>query len=367
MTAAPELFQHLLEGSPQTHFIYCVPTQEVLYLSAGYERLFPGHQRANCVADLPQLLAGLPTDDQVYVRQCFAGLVAGHPHDDLLLRFQPNPNLPVRWLEGHTWLATASNGQALICGNLQDVTAEQEYLRNAEKYMAKKNTTLEILSHDLAGPFTMLQQLAGYIEEKIQPLQDPQVQKLIRVMRDTCRDSVNLIRDFVDGEFMDSANVELKRSRVDLANGLAQVVETYQQGEHLVAKQFDFRSSHPAVYVEIDNNKFLQVINNLISNAIKFTHDGGRIAVGLHQHSDHVLVTVADDGIGIPAQVQPMLFDRFTMARRPGLRGEKTTGLGMSLIQTLVRLHDGAIWFESKENCGSTFYIKLPTPVAEPV
>ena len=133
----------------------------------------------------------------------------------------------------------------LVFGTVQDVTLEQEYLRNADKYMAKKNTTLEILSHDLAGPFNMLQQLASVLDERTQALEDPLVRKLIGVMEETCRDSVNLIRDFVDGEFMDSASLELKRIRMDLVLNLQQVVETYQQGEHLVAKRFTFESSHP--------------------------------------------------------------------------------------------------------------------------
>ena len=72
-------------------------------------------------------------------------------------------------------------------------------------------------------------------------------------------------------------------------------------------------------------------------------------------------MTVADDGIGIPAHLLPVLFDRFTPARRPGLRGEKTTGLGMHIIETIVRLHQGHIWVESQENVGTTFYIQLPT------
>ncbi|MBF9222877.1 PAS domain-containing sensor histidine kinase [Hymenobacter ruricola] len=361
MITPPEPFQHLLEGSRQTFFIYSVSARRVLYVSAAYEQLFPGARRDAVDADLPTLLSYLPPDDQAYARECFADLAAGQLHDDLLLRLQPRPDRPQRWLAVQAHQALAADGQVLLTGTVQDVTVEQEYLRNADKYMAKKNTTLEILSHDLAGPFNMLRQLADFLEEKTQVLHDPQVQKMIEVMQNTCRDSVNLIRDFVDGEFMDSANVDMKRTRVDLATALSQVMDTYQKGEHLVAKSFSFRTSHPAVYVEIDNNKFLQVINNLLSNAIKFTGEGGRIAVGLEQHADHVLVTVADDGIGIPERMHPVLFDRFTKARRPGLRGEKTTGLGMHLIHTLVRLHEGTIWFESAENRGTTFFIKVPT------
>ncbi|MFC7667258.1 sensor histidine kinase [Hymenobacter humi] len=183
---------------------------------------------------------------------------------------------------------------------------------------------------------------------------------MVQIMQDTCRESVNLIRDFVDSEFAESSAVQLKKSRVDLAAGLRQVMDTYQRSESLVVKDFSFSSTPDEVYVDIDNNKFLQVINNLLSNAIKFTREGGHIDVTLAQHPDHVLITVADDGIGIPEKLQPVLFDRFTKARRPGLRGEKTTGLGMSIIQALVQLHGGTIWFESQEKVGTTFYIKLP-------
>ncbi|MGY3090692.1 two-component system sensor histidine kinase VicK [Hymenobacter sp. UYAg731] len=360
MLPLAELFQHLLEGSPLTTFVYSVAARRLLYVSAAYEQLFPGARCADADADLPRLLRYLPADDQAYALHCLGQLAAGELCDDLLLRVQPRPEVPLRWLSMQAWSAVGSDGQRLLCGTVQDVTVEQEYLRNADKYMAKKNTTLEILSHDLAGPFNMLQQLATVLGERTQALDDPLVRKLIGVMENTCRDSVNLIRDFVDGEFMDSASVDYKAIRVDLVQNIGQVVDTYRQGEHLVSKHFAFQHSQPTLYVEIDNNKFLQVINNLMSNAIKFTNEGGRITVGLAQHPDHVLVTVADDGIGIPAHLLPVLFDRFTPARRPGLRGEKTTGLGMHIIETIVRLHQGRIWVESQENVGTTFYIKLP-------
>ena len=141
--------------------------------------------------------------------------------------------------------ARGPEGQVLLSGTVQDVTVEQEYLRNADKYMAKKNTTLEILSHDLAGPFNMLQQLAGvFRRENPVPARPAGAEDDTRDA-ETCRDSVSLIRDFVDSEFMESASVELKPARVDLAASLRQVMDTYQQGEHLVAKHFALSQRAP--------------------------------------------------------------------------------------------------------------------------
>jgi len=363
MNPTADLLQKALDVNPQTFFIYDADASRVLFVSAAYEQLFPDLRRADATADLPRLLSYLPTDDQQYALHCLGELIAGHHCDDLLLRFQVRPQGPFRWLSVQAQRSLGPAGEVLLSGTLEDVTVEQEYLRNADKYMAKKNTTLEILSHDLAGPFNMLQQLAEFLEERTKSLEDEHVQKMLRIMRDTCRDSVTLIRDFVDGEFMDSASVDFKPQRVDLALSIAQVIDTYRQGAHLVAKHFFFETSQPTIFVEIDNNKFLQVVNNLISNAIKFTREGGNITVTLEQQAEHVLVTVADDGVGIPSHMLPVLFDRFTPARRPGLLGEKTTGLGMHIIETIVRLHHGRIWVESQENVGTTFHIQLPALV----
>lgn len=233
-------------------------------------------------------------------------------------------------------------------------------MANADKFNAKKNATLEILSHDLAGPFTLLQQMTDYFLDRVQSLADVELNEMIGVMQATCADSVNLIRDFVDDEFMQSVNIALKRERVDLVQKLAQIMQEYQRSAHHIAKHFFFEPVQQPIYVELDQNKFMQVMNNLLSNAIKFTHEGGHITVQVEVQPGKVLLTVSDDGIGIADTLHSIVFERFTKARRPGLRGEKTTGLGMSIIKTIVELQQGRIWFTSAENQGTTFFIELP-------
>ena len=110
----------------------------------------------------------------------------------------------------------------------------------------------------------------------------------------------------------------------------------------------------------LDVMKFMQAFNNLISNAIKFTHDQGTIKVTIEDQVSKVLFTVADNGIGIPENLQPALFDKFTSSRREGIKGEKSIGLGMSIIQKIVELHQGRVWFESQEGQGATFYMEVP-------
>jgi two-component system sensor histidine kinase VicK len=97
-----------------------------------------------------------------------------------------------------------------------------------------------------------------------------------------------------------------------------------------------------------------------VSNANKFTRRNGHIRVTVQEKAGNTILSVRDDGIGIPKDLQPQLFERFTRARRPGLKGEETVGLGLSIVKRIVELHGGKIWVESEENKGSTFFIELP-------
>ncbi|RYY26245.1 MAG: ATP-binding protein, partial [Chitinophagaceae bacterium] len=136
--------------------------------------------------------------------------------------------------------------------------------------------------------------------------------------------------------------------------------DEYQQSEVEIGKVFHFDTSGPEIFAFIDESKFFQAVNNLVSNALKFTPDGGIITLSLEEKEHTALLTVADNGIGIPMKYQANLFDKFNDARRPGLKGEPSVGLGMSIIKTIVEWHQGRIWFDSEVNKGSTFYIEIP-------
>lgn len=354
------LFRPLADRGQLLYFVYHLEAQEVVYVSAAYETILDlPPESVN--QDLPGLLARLHPDDQDYAAARFNHLRNGRFVEDVELRLMPTPGSAGRpqWLCLTVGRVEQGPGHTYLSGTVQDNTRAREYLDNADRFNKKKNTTLEILSHDLAGPFIMIKQVAGYVGERIESLQDAQLSELLQSMQTTCQDSVNLIRDFVDNEFLESSNVYLKQERLDLSQELREMVEEYKKSETEINKQFSF-SGPEACYLHLDHNKFMQVMNNLLSNSIKFTPDGGRIEVALQDQGPEVLITVRDTGIGIPAAVQERLFERFTPARRPGLRGEKTSGLGMSIIKTIVELHNGRIWFESQENQGTTFFISLP-------
>jgi two-component system sensor histidine kinase VicK len=353
----------LAAAGPLVYFCYRPADRRVVYVSSNYARVLGGNPAA-VNDELPGWLEAVHPDDRTCLAERLRHAATSHMAEQVQVRLA-RPDGGTRWLAlTATGLrAEEADGGALLTGYVQDVTPSQAQAEHTQRYLAKKDLMLEVISHDLASPLAMAQQMTDYLAEKVEPLQDPHLNSLLDTLRASCEDGVTLIRDFVSQEFLESTHVDLQLTRLDLAERLRRLLETYEKRPQS-GHYFRFEATHLAVYAEVDENKFLQVVNNLLGNAMKFTPDGGTVTVRVSQHPAHVLVTVSDTGIGIPAALQEGLFERFTPARRPGLRGEKTNGLGMSIVKTIVELHRGSIWFESQENVGSSFYIRLPLPAA---
>jgi two-component system sensor histidine kinase VicK len=165
----------------------------------------------------------------------------------------------------------------------------------------------------------------------------------------------------LEKEFLESSQTALKRQRIELVEQIQSMLEGFERMDQNDHKHFEFESSAAQVFVQVDQTKFMQALVNLVSNANKFTHTNGHIRVTVQEKAGSITLSVSDDGIGIPKDLQPHLFERFTKARRPGLKGEETVGLGLSIVKRIVELHGGKIWAESEENKGSTFFIELPS------
>lgn len=115
--------------------------------------------------------------------------------------------------------------------------------------------------------------------------------------------------------------------------------------------------------VKIELLKFQRVLENLISNSLKFTKQGGSIVLRTFVDGTKAMIEVEDDGIGIPAGLQSSVFDQFTRAKRQGLNGEQATGLGMSIAKVIVELHKGKIGIQSEEGKGTKCIIEIPMDV----
>ena len=115
-----------------------------------------------------------------------------------------------------------------------------------------------------------------------------------------------------------------------------------------------------ALWVEIDTDKMMQVIDNIMNNAIKYSPDGGVITVRMTQNQNHVILSISDQGLGIPRKDLGKIFDRFYRVDKARSRAQGGTGLGLAIAKEIVEAHHGKIWADSSEGKGSTFYISLP-------
>lgn len=351
-------FLQQAQASDHVHFIYDVAAQQVVFVNAAYEQVLLGQcPRVN--EELPALLARLHPDDRPYLAQCWQRWRQGRLAHEVEVRLL-HDHQPDQWFCLTPFYLPTPDGTGRVGGTLRDLSASKRYQQNADTFNTKKNATLEILSHDLSNAFVLVQQISEYLHEEVAVPDGSRVAEMLRVLATTSRDSVQMIRDFVNLEFLRSANTDLQRQRVEVGTTLRAPLEELQRAQALLGHPFTYSLPPEPVYALLDVNKMTQVVTNLLSNAIKFTPNGKQVEVQITSCPGRVRIQVRDEGVGIPAALQPHLFERFTKARRPGLRGEPTTGLGLALCQTIVEWHQGTLTCQSAEGQGSTFTVEIP-------
>jgi two-component system sensor histidine kinase VicK len=350
----PESLFLLAERSSQLYFSYHLVDNRFVYLNPAFQDFLDCTETTPTV---PLLLAMVHPEDQEYVTsQCLA-CVEGKAIEEIecrIVRGDEQRNLRI-----FPYLIT-EQGDQLLMGSAEDITAYKTQFNVISKHNVKKNAILSILAHDLAGPIGFIQNLSDLLGREAAPWESDRANEYIQRVNKISKKCIKLIRDYIDQAFLESAGVTLVKKRVNLTQKIKIQTEEYLRNQDNLNKYITVTSNRTEIFASIDEDKFLQVINNLMSNALKFTREGGRISVTVEEQEHKILVNIADDGIGIPQRFHASLFDKFSEARRPGLNGERSTGLGMSIIKTIVEWHEGTITFTSAENEGRTFFIELP-------
>jgi PAS domain S-box-containing protein len=234
---------------------------------------------------------------------------------------------------------------------------ELEALRKLNK---AKGDLLDNVSHELRTPLTS-------IKGNIETLMDPDVKwskkQQLEFLMSANREADHLtliIRNLLDMSHVESGQLSLDKqsytldSVLDFANAR---LKTLTAGHQL------FVCPHAAIPALImDKVRIAQVITNLVDNAVKFSPAGSRITIDAVLVDDHLILSVADSGIGMPPVVVASLFDRFYQAKRVVEGKTRGTGLGLAVCKGIVEAHGGKIWAESQEGSGSKFYFSLPLP-----
>jgi signal transduction histidine kinase len=244
---------------------------------------------------------------------------------------------------------------------LNNLTRELQK-KNAElkKLNELKNQFLGIAAHDLRNPIGIIMGYSDFLlEELIEELTPDQI-VMLETIQNTSEFMLHLLNELLDLSAIESGKLRLEKQKSDIS---ALIRKNITINGVIAAKkniQIQMQSFESIPDVLFDENKIEQILNNLISNAIKFSLAGTTVRVNLFLTGDHVTVAVADQGQGIPPHEIDRLFKPFQVTSVKSTGGEKSTGLGLSIVRNIILGHGGKIWVESKVGVGSTFYFSLP-------
>jgi two-component system, OmpR family, sensor histidine kinase VicK len=347
------LFKAIGERANNIFFLYDLELKKFTYLSPAFERIWekPFFEST----EISTLKACIHPDDLDYVTERIQRFQNNTENDTIELRILVKNK--VKFIRLSLYQVT---DRKVITGYAEDITDVKSFEENVRNINLKKNTLLEVLSHDLTSPISLIEHMTELINKEIKKENNDKIEEYLHLIKKVCKRSIDLIADLVNQEFLESENTSLKKERLDIVAKVNITLEILKASENNLGKTFTLVHSSPAIYMVVDEVKFMQVITNLLSNAIKFTYEDGQIVINIVEEDDRILLSIKDNGIGIPNELKPYIFERFTRAKRPGIKGEKSVGLGMAIIKRIVELHEGKIWLESEENRGTAFYIAIP-------
>jgi signal transduction histidine kinase len=247
---------------------------------------------------------------------------------------------------------------ALINANLR---ARQINLLN--KQLAKLNTDkdrfISILSHDLKSPFNNLLGLSEVLTEDIRKLDIDQVEDIANSINKAARNTYDLLEDLLMWARTQQGKIPFNSQKLSFADICRDILKTLNINAGLKNITIDY-SATDHINVFADNDMLKTVLRNLVSNAIKFTNNGGAINITAEENPGNVTISVSDNGIGIKPNSLSKLFDISQIITTTGTAKETGTGLGLLLCKEFVEKHGGKIWVESEEGKGSDFKFTLP-------
>ena len=255
------------------------------------------------------------------------------------------------------WYIEGEAGKpARLEGVLSDISAQKHYQENLIALNNSKDRIMATVAHDLRNPISGILSLCNMLEQK---KKDTENLFYIDLIKRSAQTALGIMEELLEVSEMESQNFSLSMQKVNLSEFIPEVIEQYESDALEKEIRLSYSLPEQPLFADLNIKKFSRVLENLISNALKFTGEKGSVSLVLEALDDHVLIKVMDTGIGIPKDLQKFLFEKFTRAKRFGLKGEKTHGLGMFITKQIVDLHQGKLSFESVEHKGTTFFIKL--------
>lgn len=246
---------------------------------------------------------------------------------------------------------------------LHDVTEQQRIEEERRQFVSN-------VSHELRTPLTSVKSYVDALQEGA--IEDPEVAKsFLAVAQDETTRMIHMINDLLELSRMDSGMMKLETEYVNVGelfnyilNRFDMIIANDDKPEKYYTIKREITNSQ--IWVELDTSKFTQVVDNIMNNAIKYSPDGGVITARMIDRKTEVVLSITDQGLGIPKKDLGHIFDRFFRVDKARSRAQGGTGLGLAISKEIIERFGGKIWVESSEGKGSTFSISLPYEAYDP-
>lgn len=227
-----------------------------------------------------------------------------------------------------------------------------------------KTNILSIVSHDLRTPLTSILLYAQMLQDDITALAEDDRRNFAGIITEECNRLSRLLDDLLEVQRLESDTVRLDLQPRDLALTVRNCVRVFEAMAESKSMSLTLKGPASLPPVEADTDKIAQVLNNLISNALKYTQPGGAVVVSTEVRGTEVILHVADNGPGIPRDKWDQIFDRFSQLSDPNTSEIAGVGLGLYIVKRIIEDHGGKVWVDSEVGRGTAFYVSLPTKAA---
>lgn len=280
---------------------------------------------------------------------------------ELIINF---PSERERWVDNYITLIYCSFFIYLIIRFLhRNYSSEREKVEKSEKQLSRliadKDQLISILAHDLKSPFNGLLGLSDILSKNAGSYSPEKIELLAKRINQSAQSTYSLLEDLLLWTSSQSGKIAFEPQSINLHNICKEIAGELESSAG--SKKITIKNGvQEELNLYADRRMIKTILRNLISNAIKFTRAGGQIDIfSIYSGSNH-LVSVTDNGIGIPPKKLSKLFDINQVISTPGTSNESGTGLGLLICKEFVEKHNGNIWAESEESQGSTFYFTIP-------
>jgi len=238
-----------------------------------------------------------------------------------------------------------------LIASVRDITR----FREAEQL---KSTFISVISHELKTPVSLIKGYAGTLRREDANWEPAVVQQSLAVIEEEADRLTGLIENLLDASRLQAGGLRLQREECQLSEIAARLAARFQT--QTTIHRISTRFPHDFPVVKGDEERLGQVLSNLISNAIKYSPAGGAITIAGRAQPQEIVVSVSDEGPGLPPEEVQRVFDRFYRATTLATERASGAGLGLYLARAIVEAHAGRIWVESQVGTGAAFLFSLP-------